>query len=280
MSHHQGALQELIRQPQDQIDLARAALLVACEAYPDLDIAHYLALLDDLARTASDRMRPSDGAFSRLQVLNGFLFDELGFRGNEEDYYDPRNSYLNNVLDNRLGIPITLSIVYIAVAERAGLQVSGIGMPGHFLVKHSGANGDIILDPYLRGIPLSSNELRQRIQAFGGETADAARYLSATTKRQIISRLLSNLKRIHRASGAHDAALGVVEMILAMNPWDLDELRDRGMIQCDREAYAEAVRDLDIYLTYRSDAPDGAAIRLKAESLRPRLPGRNEGGAR
>ncbi len=280
MSHHQGALQELMRRPSDQIDLARAALLVACEAYPDLDIALYLAMLDDLALAAGDRMRPTDGPFSRLQVLNGFLFDEQGFRGNEEDYYEPRNSYLNEVLDRRLGIPITLSILYIAVAERAGMEVSGVSMPGHFLVKHSGVNGDIVLDPYLRGIPLSSNELRQRIQAFGGETADASRFLSAATKRQVITRLLGNLKRIHRTAGAHDAALGAVEMILAINPWDLDEIRDRGMIQRDREAYAEAVRDLDIYLAYRPDAPDAGNVRESVEALRPRLPRQDEGGPR
>ncbi|MSQ61866.1 MAG: tetratricopeptide repeat protein [Dehalococcoidia bacterium] len=280
MSHHQGALKELMRRPSDQIDLARAALLVSCEAYADLDIAHYLAMLDDLARAARDRMRPSDGPFSRLQILNGFLFDEMGFRGNEEDYYDPRNSYLNEVLDRRLGIPITLSILYIAVAERAGMEVSGVSMPGHFLIKHSGVNGDIVLDPYLRGIPLSSNELRQRIQAFGGETADAARFLSAATKRQVITRLLGNLKRVHRTAGAHDAALGAVGMILAINPWDLDEIRDRGMIQRDREAYAEAVGDLDIYLAYRPDAPDAADVRQNVEALRPRLRPQDEGGAR
>jgi regulator of sirC expression with transglutaminase-like and TPR domain len=276
MSHHREALADLMRRPQEQVDLAQAALLVACEAYPDLKPDVYTGLLDAMAKRVRASIRPSAGAPKILQALNAYLFDELGFKGNEDNYGDPRNSFLNDVLERRTGIPITLSIVYLEVARRLGVDLCGVGMPGHFLVKFPRREGEVVMDPYHGGVVLSARELRERIIKLGGDPEHAARYLSAVTKRQIITRMLNNLKQTYLGSKAYDEALGIVELQLVVNPWSLDEVRDRGLIHHERGAYSDALRDLETYLQYREDAEDAQKVHERVEMLRPRVAGQNE----
>ena len=141
--------QEVVRRPDERIDLAEAALLIAAQEYPELDVAAYLARFDEIGARLGQRVR--DDSEPIASVLGQFLFAELGFKGNEDDYYDPRNSFLNDVLDRRTGIPITLSTVCIEVARRAGLSVTGIGLPGHFLIQVDGSRGQTLLDPFYGG---------------------------------------------------------------------------------------------------------------------------------
>ena len=273
MTHHREALAELMRRPQEEIDLAYAALLIARERYPDLDIEASIAKLDEIAAAIRAQLKSSAGPPKILQAINAYLFEELGFRGNEDEYYDPANSFLNEVIDRRIGIPITLSIVYMEVAKRLGLELRGVGLPGHFLVKYARREGEVVIDPFGGGAVLSARELRERIAQMGGSPELASRYLAAVTKRQIITRMLNNLKQIYISSSAFDEALGISELILAVNPWDLDEIRDRGLVQSKRNAYAEALRDLETYMQYRPEAEDAAQVRENIQALRPRVSG-------
>ncbi len=273
MPHHRQALSELMRRSTDEIGLAQAALLVAQERYPDLDHARYLKTLDDMAEAVRARLRPSAGPPRVLQALNGYLFDELGFCGNEDDYDNPCNSFLNDVLDRRTGIPITLSIVYIELAARLGLKLRGVGMPGHFLVKLARRDGEVVIDPYRGGVALSARELRARITEAGDSPDNAARHLAAATKRQVITRLLTNLKNIYLAKRSFDEALGAIEMILAVSPWDLDQIRDRGLVHYQRGAFPEALSDLETYVEYRATAGDAGEVRGHIQTLRPRVSG-------
>src|SRR2546427_11095820 len=143
------AFAALLDLPDGAIDLGHASLLIAREEYPDLDVHGYLERLDEMAREIRGRMKGTEGAKSQIAHLNRLLFEEMGFRGNREEYYDPRNSFLNDVLDRRIGIPITLAVLYVAIGERAGLPVRGVGMPGHFLVKYAPAtSGEIFIDAF------------------------------------------------------------------------------------------------------------------------------------
>ncbi|HWO94726.1 MAG TPA: transglutaminase-like domain-containing protein [Dehalococcoidia bacterium] len=273
MTHHREALGALMRTPPAQIDLAYAALLIAQEAYPNLDPNPYLAQLDSMAAELRSRLRASAGAPKTLQAMNRYLFEEIGFRGNTEEYYDPRNSYLNDVLDRRVGIPITVSLIYMEVARRLGIELQGVAMPGHFLVKYARREGQVVIDPFHTGAVLSAKDLRERILAAGGKPEEASLYLAAATKRQIITRMLHNLRHIHLAGRDFDRALGIVEMMLAVSPWDLDAIRDRGLIQYQRHAYSEALRDLEVYLEYRPEADDAGSIWESVQTLRPRVSG-------
>src|SRR5437763_3696498 len=143
--------QQLVTLPDAAIPLAEAALIMACEEYPQLELSPYLDMLDDMAEIAQERLTPSDGPMEIVKKINSVLFESFGFRGNTEDYYDPRNSFFNDVLDRRVGIPITLSTVYMEVSRRLKFPISGVGMPGHFVVKYYNRNEEFFLDPFNRG---------------------------------------------------------------------------------------------------------------------------------
>jgi regulator of sirC expression with transglutaminase-like and TPR domain len=226
--------------PDEEIDLAAATLLVAEAEYPGLDIPHYLTLLDDMAEGVRGRLtadavaRPGRPA---LDALNAHLFQDLGFRGNDEDYYDPRNSFLNEVIDRRVGIPISLSVLYLEVGRRLGLDLVGISFPGHFLVMWRGAGDEdpLLVDPYHRGVALAREVLEERLEtALGKGTALAAEHLQPATSRQILTRILNNLRGIYQRSGDGARERGVLERLAILNPKDerveaaLDALRKGG----------------------------------------------------
>ena len=201
----------------DEIDLAQMALLIAAAEYPDLDVKEELRALDSLAAGASRSLGQERDPLARANALSEYLFDEVGFRGNREDYYDPRNSFLNEVLSRRLGIPITLSLIYIEVGKRLGVPLVGVGMPGHFLVRIGSGQEDVMIDPFHRGILLSEKECAQRLQEVAGATVPWDRsYLAPVSNRELIERLLRNLRGIYLRRHDEPRALRATEWLLTL----------------------------------------------------------------
>ncbi len=243
--------------------LAQAALVIARIEYPRLDPEPYLARLDAMgesARQAIERHRDSTGDGSVIccvKAVNEYLFDELHFVGNRDKYEDPRNSCLNEVLDRRTGIPITMSIVYLEVARRAGLQIDGINFPGHFLVRCPKANGKVqsglIIDPFHGGAVLSEQDCRLLLQRHvGSEMAFSRSLLAPAARLQVLVRMLLNLKRIYVHMRSFPQARDVTELLLAITPSALSELRDRGLLAYHLNDVSGALRDLQTYLKLTS----------------------------
>src|SRR5437899_3280203 len=183
--------------PEHDVDLAEASLLIAGEEYPDLDPVRYLARLDELGSALRHEAGGARGE-DAVAALNRLLFQVEGFRGNTEDYYDPRNSFLNDVLDRRTGIPITLSLIYMEVGKRLGLSLEGVGMPGHFLVKCLPEGLEIFIDPFHQGEILLEEGCKKRLmEIYGNDFQFKRSFLDSVGKRQILSRMLTNLKGIY-----------------------------------------------------------------------------------
>ncbi|HUR33355.1 MAG TPA: transglutaminase-like domain-containing protein [Vicinamibacterales bacterium] len=248
-------------------DLAEAALLMARVAYPDLDAAAYIDRLDDLGREARRRVvaatttttleippHVDPDVFARIVALNEFLFEHERFAGNDAQYDDPRNSFLNEVLDRRTGIPITLALVYMEVARRAGIDVEGVNFPGHFLLRCRGVRGtrysrDLIIDAHHGGALLSESMCRDLLTRHSGDDAVwDAHLLSHATKLQIITRMLLNLKRAYVRLYSFQQARDITQLLLAVDPAAVTELRDRGLLAYHLNDLPSALRDLQTYL--------------------------------
>jgi regulator of sirC expression with transglutaminase-like and TPR domain len=256
----------IARLPDERIDLAEAALWVAAEQYEGLDVPAYLARLAEFA----ERARPSVSSATTLEqsiaALNRFLYDEQSFRGNRSDYYDARNSFLNEVIDRRTGIPITLAVVYLSVAERLGLPVHGVGFPGHFLVKCA-APDEILIDPF-EGKLLTRAECEARwLATLGADTPFDARSLEPAPARQTLARLIGNLKQIFLAQQDWPRALACVERILVLSPDAPLELRDRGLLYARLECFSAAAADLKQFLALAPDDPTAAGVRQQLVEL-------------
>ena len=233
--------------PDGEINLAEAALAIAATEYPGLDPAPSLAELGRLAERVE--AGPELSALANIAALNKVLFEEENFSGNAEDYDDPRNSYLNDVLQRKKGIPITLSLVYTEVARRKGLPLAGVGFPGHFLVKHPGPPADIVVDPYDRGAILAPADCETLLKKhFGPETEMKAEYLAASTHRQILARMLNNLKGSYYRRNNFPKVLTLIELALATGEDMPSNVRDRGMVYFALRSYTDAVRELKTYL--------------------------------
>jgi regulator of sirC expression with transglutaminase-like and TPR domain len=256
----------------DQFNLAEASLMLAQDCYPDLDIPEYLSKLDGIAVAIKKRLAGDAFSEQRVLALNYYLFNEMRFSGNLVDYYDPRNSYLNEVLERRTGIPITLSILYLEIGKRLGLNLKGVSFPGHFLVKLAVKRGQLVLDPFTGGEAQSEADLRQRLaQVLPMEKAEQAqldRYLEPATPRQIIARVLRNLKNIYMQTGKLEQTLAVMHRMLLVMPESAEELRDRGLVYQKLECFRPALSDLQNYLRRKPDALDAAEIREKLVELR------------
>lgn len=255
----------LVSGPEEDLDLAEAALLIAQEEQPDLDVAHYLKRLDQLADAVRAELPPSPTPQDTLKCLNTHLFFKEGLHGNTSEYYDPRNSFLNDVLETKTGIPITLSVIYLEVGRRLGLALDGIGFPGHFLVRYAGPDGEQILDPFLGGANLSEAQLAAKLRNMYGEnnplTAQVSKLLTPATKKEILTRMLGNLKGVYLNKGDFERALGVIDRMLLIRPDAATEFRDRGAVQQRLGRMQGAVRDFKQYLELAPDAPDADRIR-------------------
>jgi regulator of sirC expression with transglutaminase-like and TPR domain len=262
----------------ENINLAEAALLIAAEEYPGLDVDAYLSRIDGMAATLRQRIRADISAAEKIILLNRFLFDELGFRGNSGNYYDPRNSYLNDVLDRKLGIPLTLAMVYLEVGRRIGLPLQGVSFPGHFLVKCALREGAIVLDPYARGISLSFDDLKQRVRKLDNSLEPSrsvvAGMLASASNRDMLVRLLRNLKAIYTDQKAWLKALCVTDHIICVTPDLAEEYRDRGIFYLNLECFRAAQFDLQVYLKMLPTAQDADSVRsrlVEVQSVAARL---------
>lgn len=254
----------------ERIDLVRAALTIAQTEYPDLDFEGYGARIEELARRVK-RLVPDLGDPSEsIAALNRVLFEEEGFRGNREDYYDPRNSLLNDVLDRKLGIPITLAVVYMEVARRVGFPLVGVGMPGHFLLKHYDVDGrEILIDPFNRGSILTAKDCQQRLdELYGGQMPLQPAFLMAVSRRQVLVRMLNNLRSIYLTGRNFRKALPMVDLILAIYPRSPEDVKQRAMLRWSLGQNRGALADLEDYLKMSPDASDADEIRQTAASLR------------
>lgn len=257
-----------VDRPDPEIDLAEAALLIAADAYPGLDVERYLHLLDEIAEPVKARSPKGVPLQGLVEALNGHLFGEIGFFGNTEHYYDPRNSYLNEVLDRRRGIPITLSVVYMEVARRAGLDIVGIGLTGHFIVEARQAEDSVLLDPFQGGEVLTLDDCERLVSdVYGGTVPFTEEDLVPVTKRQILGRILNNLKMVYLTGGDSDRAWPVVEKMVHLDPDSPLDRRDRGLLAHRRNLFPLAWDDLRFYLDRRPDAPDRALIQASLSAV-------------
>jgi regulator of sirC expression with transglutaminase-like and TPR domain len=264
----------IARLPDERIDLAEAALWIAAEQYEGLDVSGYLARLADFAERARPGVSAAETLAQRVTALNRFLYDEQSFRGNRSDYYDARNSFLNEVIDRRTGIPITLAVIYLSVAARLGLPVHGVGFPGHFLLKCA-APDEILIDPF-EGTLLTRADCEARWQAtLGADTPFDPRALEPAPARQTLARLIGNLKQIFLAQQDWPRALGCVERILVLAPDAPLELRDRGLLYARLECWSSAAADLQHFLTLAPGDPSAAGVRQQLVDLMRSSPALN-----
>lgn len=257
-----------INQPDSSIDLAKAALYMALEEYPDIEPEEYLNILDTMADELRDRLPAQNYPLRIIQTINRYLYDELQFAGNDVDYYDPRNSFLNQVIDRRTGIPISLSLVYLEVAKRIDFPMVGIGMPGHFLIKPDFADAAIFVDAFNGGEILFPEDCQDRISQIYGQVMELPpAFLAPVSPRQLLARMLGNLKAIYLQQGDAVRVLSAIERILLLFPDALGERRDRGILYYQLGRLAEARSDLAMYLTNAPDAPDATRIRELLDQL-------------
>jgi regulator of sirC expression with transglutaminase-like and TPR domain len=271
--------EKILSEKEEKIDLARACLLIAQDAYPGLDVERYLGDIERMAIRLRARIPQSGGAEERVVALNQYLYDDLGYWGNTEDYYDPRNSYLNEVLERRTGIPITLGIVYMELGRRIGLPLEGVSFPGHFLVRLRLRGGTLVLDPFTGGAPQSEDELRKRLERVipdrvpgGVAVAELPldQFLEPASTRQILARVLRNLKGIYREAGKPERVLQVLNRMLLVSPESNGERRDRGYLYQKLECWRPALKDLSDYLEREPDAPDIDDVRASLLDLSAR----------
>lgn len=260
---------QAVRRRDAEIDLFSACLFIAAEEHPDLDADHYFAKLDALAVMVHERLPSSPSVYDRLDALREVLFEIAQLRGNSGNYYDPRNSYVNQVLDRGLGIPLTLSVIYREVALRVGVEMQGVGMPGHFLLVTGTGEDEIFIDPYHRGGLLSRREclsLAIRGKKPSGRTSLALsrRLLPISGNRSTLRRLLTNLKLTHAKKRDYRRSLAAAERIQMLDPQNWRNLSDLARLQAEVGDFIQAVESLSAYL---DRAPEGADTRRAEDAL-------------
>lgn len=255
----------------DSLPLFEAALTLAQDADPQLDLSAAQAEVEGLAATLRKRVPADTAPVQKLRLLNQYFYGELGFGSNINNYYDPDNSYLHRVTRTRRGIPISLALIYMEMAQQIGLDVKGISFPGHFLMKLSTKSGEIILDP-VNGASLSREELEERLEPFVEHIRKAGKplagYLQPASARDILTRMLRNLKSLFWEHQRWQQLLDVQQRLLVLLPDDLAERRDRGLAYVHLDCPKSALDDLETYLAARPDAADAQVLRGHLPSLR------------
>lgn len=250
-------LNEILRNGGCEAPLDLAALELATIEFPALDPVPFLDILDSYGREASERVDPSMHPSERLQILNDYFFDELGFHGNEADYYNPRNSCLNEVIVNKTGIPISLSVVYMTIAERLCMPVDGVGLPGHFLVSYDGDGYQTYVDVFHRGRLLDGSQCFELARNVTGRDFSASpRILHRVSYRQILVRMLTNLRSIYLRRREFDKASAVLNLLLEASPVDADNYVLRGAVNIELRNFHAAKADLEQYLALMPQARD------------------------
>ncbi|MCZ2497754.1 tetratricopeptide repeat protein [Xylophilus sp. Kf1] len=258
----------------EDIPLFEAATSLAHDEYPDLDIQQVMGDVDQLLARLRRRLPADAPALQRLRILNQFFFNELGFGGNVNNFYDPDNSYLNAVLRTRRGIPISLAVLWMELAQGLALHVRGVAFPGHFMVKINLPKGQVVIDPF-NGHSLSREELAERLEPFKRRDGmvdefdvPLGLYLQAASARDILARMLRNLKEIHRSQQDWQRLTAVLDRLIVLLPEAWSEFRDRGLALAEQARSAEAVRDLETYLANAADALDRDLVAERLAALR------------
>lgn len=257
-----------------QFSQLEAAVAIAQDVEPGLDVQGVLAQVDALAARLKQRIAADTAPLQRLRYLNRYFFQELGFAGNVNDYYDPANSYLHRVLATRRGIPITLALIYIEIAQQLGLEARGVSFPGHFLVKLKMSQGEVVIDPF-NGRSLSREDLDERIAPYRRRHGllDEAElplglFLQTASARAVLARVLRNLKEIHRGAEDWSHLLAVMQRLVVLLPEDWDERRDRGLVKAELGDAEGAAQDLRAYLSHCPGADDARSIEARLEAMR------------
>ena len=261
-------------QSDEHFPLLEAAISLAQDEYPDLDVQQILGDVDQLQARLKRRLPADASALQKLRLLNQFFFRDLGFGGNINNYYDPENSYLNILLKTRRGIPITLGVLWLELAGCLGLNARGVAFPGHFMVKVNLPKGQVVIDPF-SGQSLSREELAERLEPFRQRLvrenefeAPIGLYLQSTPPRDIISRMLRNLKEIHKTQEDWQLLIAVVDRLIVLHPSAWAEYRDRGLAWAVQGQAARAVPDLEKYLAHAADAADLDVVAERLAQLR------------
>ncbi len=262
------AFQREMERAEEELNLARAALLIAREEYPQLPLEQYLVRLEILAEEVLDRLDGETAAPVVLSEVVRHLFGVRKMRGNRDHYHDPRNSYLNDVLDRDLGIPLTLAIIVLEVGWRLGLDVEGVNFPGHFLVRYRGEARSFLIDPFHGGAIRSRSELQKVLRGRGTGTTPVSEPLRSASKHDVIVRLLLNLKAAHYRARDHERALAAVERILIVRPTAQGQIRDRGYLLARLGRAEEAVGQLETYLALAPRAGDLDRVEALLRELR------------
>lgn len=261
-----------IHQPEKNVNLAKAALHIAQEEYPDLDPEEYLNTLDTMAAEIEERLPVERYPLRILQTINQYLYEDLSFSGNIGDYYDPRNSFLNEVIDRRTGIPIALSLVYLEIAQRLDFPMVGIGMPGHFLIRPDLPDMNIYVDAFNQGEILFEQDCQERLSEIYQQPVDLKpSFIEPVSNRRFLARMLMNLKLIYLNRNDLPRALAVIERLLLLYPGAPVELRDRGLLFYQLGEWASACQDLESYLFQVPQADDADVIRKLVEQMRQNL---------
>lgn len=259
---------KIVELPDRMIDLTEAALVIALEEYPSLQLTHYLDQIDEWSDAIRDRIDGSSDIERVIAEINRFLYEQEGFHGEADDYFDPRYAYLNEVLDGHAGLPIALSILYIEISRRVGVDVAGVSLPGRFLVKVTGPWGELLVDPFDGGRVLTSIECQLILdRVYGGGVRLREHHLRASTKHDVLARVLSHIKTMHLARGEGARALADIDRLLLIDRDDPYELRDRGLLAMKVHRYREAIDSLRLYLERAPHADDRGRIREQIDYL-------------
>ena len=261
-------LSEMVAQPDEDIDLARAAFYISGTEHPELDVDHYLGVLDSLADGASRQTGQVETTRAAIELLSQYLFEQEGFRGNDEDYYDPRNSYLNDVLDRRVGIPITLSLVYMEVARRLGMVFEGIGLPGHFVIRTGPPEDELYVNPFNHGQLMTKRDCELTVQnLFQGRVEFREDHLRPYTKREFLVRVLANLKNNYSRAEDYRRAISAADLIWVVDPSMATNIRDRAWLYYALKQYRMAIADLESYLKAAPEAEDAEEVRQQIQAI-------------
>ncbi len=254
----------------ERIDLLRAALTFARIEHPKLDPAPYIRQIEALSRRVAAKIEDPGDAVQCIAALNHVLFEEEMFRGNTADYYNPRNSFIHDVLDRKLGIPITLALLYMEVGRRAGFQLFGVGMPGHFMLKHYDVDGrSFFIDAFERGSVLSEEDCKRKIESIhSGQITLRPEFLFIVTRRQMLTRMLNNLRTIYLSRRDFRRAVQIVDLILVIYPRSPEDVKQRAALRYNLNDYRGALSDFEEYVRMAPDASDAEEIRHTAVGLR------------
>lgn len=254
----------------ERVDILRAALTLSRIHEPALDVEPDVQRVDELAARVAAKIDDPDDPVQIIAAMNDVLFREEMFRGNTVDYYSPRNSFLHDVLDRRLGIPITLALVYLEVGRRVGFQLFGVGMPGHFLLKHYDVDGhSILIDAFERGSIVTEDDCRQKLDSiYSGQVALQPEFLLPVTRRQMLTRILNNLRSIYLSQRDFRRAVQVVDLILVIYPRSPEDMKQRAVLRYNLNDFRGALSDFEEYVKMSPDASDAEEIKQTALSLR------------